>query len=374
MLLPGRLKKIIMKKYFLFLVLLPLIGFSQAKSKKQPAKVIIDNGPKAQAGSYQINGNVSGYPDGTTVDLLNGQNGQPELTTSVMNGKFSFAGKLPFPDFKLISFNKAGPYITLFLDNSTVSITAKKDALDQAVVKGSPTNDDFIVYNGLVKPYEKLFTQEGGPKDPEQVKKAVAILEGFARSHKDSYVGPVAIYRANFLTGNTELTEALYNNMGDEVRTSPLGNYIAQVIAEAKKNPIGKPLADFSQPDTSGKMVSLSSLRGKYVLVDFWASWCGPCRQENPNVLNAYNRYKGKNFTVLGVSLDKTKEAWIKAINDDGLAWTHISDLKFWSNSVAQQFQIQSIPQNFLVDPSGIVIAKNLRGAALDEKLESILK
>ena len=349
------------------------MGLAQVKAKKTTVKAPVVSAPKAAADSYLISATVTGYPEGTVVDLLNGQNGQPELTSSVVNGKFRFEGKLQFPDFKLISFNKAAPYITLFLDNSTVTITAQKDALDHAVVKGSPTNDDFVVFNNLIKPYESLFQPEGN-KDPETIKKVAGLLEDFARKYNNSYVAPLAIYRNNLLTGNASLMEELYNNMTDQVRTSPIGGYIAQQIAEAKKNPIGKPLPDFSQPDTAGNMVSLSSLKGKYVLVDFWASWCGPCRQENPNVLSAYNRYKNKNFTVLGVSLDKTKEPWIKAINDDGLIWTHISDLKGWANGVAQQFQIQSIPQNFLVDPSGIVIAKNLRGSALDNKLASLLK
>jgi peroxiredoxin len=153
-----------------------------------------------------------------------------------------------------------------------------------------------------------------------------------------------------------------------------MGQYIAQQIAEGKVNGNGTLLPDFSQPDTSGKAVSLSSLRGNYVLVDFWASWCGPCRQENPNLVAAFNKYKGKKFTVLGVSLDKAKESWIDAIHMDGLNWTHISDLQGWQNSVAQQFQIFNIPQNFLLDPDGKVIGKNLRGPALERKLARVLK
>ena len=143
---------------------------------------------------------------------------------------------------------------------------------------------------------------------------------------------------------------------------------------EPKIGDIGTVIPDFEQNDADGKPVNIKSFRGKYVLIDFWASWCGPCRGENPNVVTAYKKYSSKNFTVLGVSLDKSKDPWIQAINNDGLTWTHVSDLKGWTNAVAQKFGINSIPQNFLIDPNGVIIGKNLRGPDLDAKLESIIK
>jgi peroxiredoxin len=165
-----------------------------------------------------------------------------------------------------------------------------------------------------------------------------------------------------------------YELLEGDAKTGPFADVISKTLVSSGFGKIGSAMPDFTQNDQNGKPVRLSSFKGKYVLVDFWASWCGPCRAENPNLVKEYNTFKSKNFTILSVSLDNSKDKWLDAIKKDGLTWTHVSDLKYWQNEVAVQFGIQSIPASFILDPAGKIIAKDLRGADLGAFLSKNLK
>jgi len=201
-----------------------------------------------------------------------------------------------------------------------------------------------------------------------------ALQQQYIKQNPDSYMSLVALTEVAGPSMDVAVVEPVYKGLSVNVRNSTSGQSFAKLIEAARSTSIGAMAPVFTQNDVNDKPVTLTDFRGKYVLVDFWASWCGPCRGENPNVVKAYQQYKGKNFTVLGVSLDRpgNKEAWLGAIKADGLEWTQVSDLKFWDNQVAKQYGIRSIPQNFLIDPTGKIVGKNLRGEALNQKLKEI--
>lgn len=207
----------------------------------------------------------------------------------------------------------------------------------------------------------------------EADQKRIAAIRGMIPAMGTSLV---ALFAANnFLNPENDLDilKKLANDYEKVIPTPTLAKGFIGQIKRTAGLAVGEPAPDFTLPTPDGKSIALSSLKGKYILLDFWASWCGPCRQENPNVVRMYNKFKEKGFDIYGVSLDKEANAWKKAIEKDGLTWKHGSDLKFWNSDVAQTYGVRAIPATFLLDKEGVIIAKNLRGAALEAKLTELL-
>jgi peroxiredoxin len=374
-----------MKKFFFFSIL-PLASIAQTPAKE-----------------FQLKGQLNLSKPVEWI-YLRYASGDENKTDSVQpkNGEFKFKGLIAEPVVASLTtkFKQQGgerpprESVQFFLEPSKIELTAK-DSLKNISVKGSAGQTDFAALTKQQEIYDSRFQtlydqydslQQAGNKEEqkkleasiEQLDKEMkeAVYASFIKAHPNSNVALVALKEYAGWDIDPVRVEPLFNSLPASVKAWPSAKALQERIAVAKKTAIGNYAIDFTQNDTLGKPVSLSSFRGKYVLVDFWASWCGPCRRENPNVVKVFNKFRDKNFTILSVSLDRpdAKDKWLAAIHKDGLVWTHVSDLKYWDNAVAKQYGIRAIPQNLLLDPQGKIIAKNLRGEDLDDELSGLLK
>lgn len=357
---------------------------------------------KAQ-NNFNLKGELKGVSNGKKIYLVHVA-GQAERldSTKITNGNFEFNIELNNPSIAILLLDHSGSDLNnklpkdlyrFFIEPGKATLTAT-DSIAKAKIKGLAIADAYSALNkstasieenlqNLNKEFSELSDKDRAKEEvvkgfQERYKTLItdrkAIIASFIENNPNSYV---SLHVLNYELANdqTEIDvqqlEKAYTALAPQLKELPLAKAVAYKLEVEKRTGIGVEAIDFEEKTAEGIAIKLSSFRGQYVLVDFWASWCGPCRQENPTLVRAYEMYKSKNFNILGVSIDTDKNKWVSAVKQDGLLWTQLLDR---SQTISQTYDISSIPRNFLIDPSGKIIAKNLRGVSLLNKLEELFK
>jgi peroxiredoxin len=341
---------------------------------------------------FELNGTIGGLSGKKLVLLEQRIDEKFVVVDSVIttDGFFRFKGKLDLPDVYYVSVLGKRGKAMIFLENSRISLTVHGDTMYRPVVTGSAVHDEYETFQESVKKiYEKvgdlyakhnLAMRTGNMEKLKNIEMKIDSIYAEAQEYHQqylvenpaSYIGPFIVQTLQYGKEADEI-ESLLDMLDPSMAGSSLVKTIHRRLKILKKTAVGMMAPEFAQQDSTGRPLSLSSLKGNYLLIDFWASWCGPCRRENPDIAAAYRKYHDRGFNILGVSLDESRDAWLKAIKDDHLTWMHVSDLKGWSNEAAALYGINSIPSNLLLDPDGIIIRKNLTGNDLHAALEQLL-
>lgn len=353
------------------------------------ATVMIISCDSRKGDEYVIKGTILGDTL-EQVYLQQSREGKFEILDSALveDGKFKFTGTIAEPDLYYIGIDESR-YASFFNEAASIKIIIHTDSLMKPVVTGSVSDKQYRDYLSFVENQRSveigLFSalkEANRINDSISMKKIEQEIEAndvkqkedimdYIKANNASFVAPYAAVRHAYLM-ELEDMENVLASLDSKVTGSTFAKTFTDRIEKLRNVAVGKVAPDFTMNDINGNPVSLSQLKGKVLLVDFWAAWCGPCRDENPNVVDAYTKYKDKGFDVLGVSLDRDKEAWKKAIADDKLSWTQVSDLLYWQNAAAKLYAISSIPSNVLLDKDGVIIARNLRGEDLQKKLAEL--
>lgn len=335
---------------------------------------------------YTIKGHIDGAEGKKIYMYRNTGVSSPTDSTQIVNGKFTFTGKLEHPQQASIYMkNKAS--LSFFVDAGETNVFIKPDSVAYAKVAGGATQASYERYKKataeISRRSDELFValqKDGGKRDSLlgvfeklQQQEYGVILPAFIKQYPDSYV---SLYKLREMVRFSSLAtlDSLAARLSPKLLTSAVGVALQQELATIRRVEPGQAALHFSSKTPEGKTISTADYKGSYLLVDFWASWCKPCRDENPELKRIYEKFSDKNFKILGVSFDKDSLAWTKAIADDGLTWDHVSDLRIWKNEAAGLYNIKAIPDNILIGPDGKIIAKTLHGKELEEKLKTLFQ
>lgn len=342
--------------------------------------------------SFEVLGTTKGFKDSAKIYIENPETGYID-SAYILNNKFKFTGHVdaPTPFVIRTSFFDGMPeFNMLWIENSKITIEAEKGSLKSAQVKGSKVNEQNSVYRKLMQKiglsqdslYMALSMAEQESDSlafPKLIQKQHSLMKQqsdlscqFIKDHPDYLL---SVYHLSSLVRSLSKEESkkLYDCLSADNQKTKYGQQVFQYLKLSKTFKVGDTAENFSSTDLNGKQVSLSDFKGKYVLLEFWGSGCGPCRMENPNLRNTYKTFKEKKFEILGVTVDQNKKDWERAVKDDSMNWTTVSDLKGINGTAATIYSIQAIPTNFLINPEGVIIAMNLRGDNLAKKLGEIL-
>ena len=355
---------------------------------------------------YEITGTVDPSFNGKNV-ILETQGGfmgvMPVDTVKVENGKFKFEGETEFPSFHFVQVEGMQGKVDFILEGGEIEITVDKDTVPNSTRKGTYNNDMLTEYYGSMKTLNKkandfraknqaammqamqtqdTITMNKLKKDFEQISKQMEDVSAkFMDKNPKAYITALLLKQMAG-SGKMEITEikSRFEKLDEKVKKSKDGKELSDMIKQSEEQEVakakvetGNTAPDFSAATPDGKTMSLKDAMGKVTVIDFWASWCKPCRMENPNVVALYNEYHSQGLNIIGVSLDKDGDKWKEAIAADKLAWNHVSNLKHWDEPIAKQYGVQSIPATFILDANGKIVAKDLRGDALKAKVKELL-
>ena len=348
---------------------------------------------KAQDSAFIINGKLEKIKSGTIYLTIYEDAKTIKDSATIEKGSFKFMGFVTDPFFATLTMlSKPDDYFTFYVEPGKINVSGRADSLKLLTIKGSAVNDDNKMLKERLKSVSsweaansKIYEQAYKDKNKavmdslDEVDFAVMaakrkVVASFVKDNPKSMRGAMAITENYSYYAEATDVAPLYDMLDESIKNSSKGREIKKMVDVYANVALGKSAPEISQWTPDSAQLSLSSLKGKFVLLDFWASWCGPCRRENPNIVAAYNQFKDKGFTVFGVSYDTKKDRWIKAIADDHLDWQQVSDLQGWQNSTSAQYGIKAIPSNVLLDRDGVIIAKNIFGKKLVDKLNELMK